>query len=656
MLTPSQYEHLCDDIAVLYGQLEESIIQDMARRMMKMGYVSDSTAWQAGLLQESGMLYEDILSEISLLTGQTSQELRRTFENAGITAVRNDQHYSGLLPGIAAAPRSMSDSALQILNAGYIKCAGNLRNLTLTTAVTSQQTFIQACNLAYMQTTSGLMDYQTAIRRAVQSAAASGSHVLYPSGHRDRLDVAVRRAVLTGFGQTARQIALQNAQDLECDLMEITAHSDSRPSHAEWQGQIVSLSGRKGYLTLNDIGYGSPDGFGGVNCRHDWFPFFEGVSVRAYSDERLRELREPHIDIGDGNLYTDYEITQKQRYYERQIREKKRQVIAADAAGDKAEFQKKSVQLKTAEQKLKDFCKLTGFQNDKSRTWVNGFGRSISQKAVHANKNYRNPPSAPSPPSVPKSPKPSSPSGSAARSLTNPAGSGIMNARKDSSSDKIQWPAKGKNLSKEDFRTLRDYAASKGVALTGFKTSDADVQLIKDELDSISQIVKMFPELLGNNRKPLTFALDEYMDSNDFAITNRRMPNVVRLNADAFRNLEKLKEEYGKLVQNGWFVQGTDYKSIVKHELGHLYQAVHHIRDDEIIRIAMKASETNNKSELFQFLKKYLSAYSSDFSDGSEIISEVFSDFFSNARPTKFSLEFMKELLKGREDNDSGQT
>lgn len=397
MLTPLQYNALCDEIAVLYAGLENSIIEDMTKRIVRMGFVSDSSAWQTRMLMESGMLYEDILAEIAQRTGQTDRQIRELFQNAGIQAVRNDNFYyrqAGLV-----VPRTMSDSALQVLNAGYQKCSGSLKNLTLTTANTSQQIFIQACNLAYMQTISGTMDYNTAVRHAVQSAAGNGAVVRYPSGHQDKLDVAVRRAVLTGVGQTVRQISFQNAKDFDCDLMEISAHAGARPSHAEWQGQIVSLSGRRGYLTLDAIGYGTADGFGGVNCRHDWFPFFEGFSERAYSDERLRELAEHKTTI-DGVDYSDYELSQKQRYYERQIREKKRQVLAAqvqkdnaqtsaDAAAADAEFQKKSVQLKQAEQKLKDFLHQTGFLNDSSRVWVDGFGRSQAQKAVWANRKYQ---------------------------------------------------------------------------------------------------------------------------------------------------------------------------------------------------------------------------------------------------------------------------
>ena len=401
MLSPYEYDHLCDQLIKLYDDLDKAVINDMVRRMMRMGKVSNTTAWQAKQLQESGLLYEDVLSEIAKCTDATSAQVRSLFEDAGVECIRNDNQYykAAGLEGIV----KMSDAALQTLNAGYVKCQGELQNLTLTTANTAQAAYINACNLASMEVSSGTMDYGTAIRRAVESAAEEGTWILYPSGHKDRLDVAVRRSTLTGVGQTVRQLSVINANDMDCDLMEITAHAGARPSHAEWQGQLVSLSGKNAgrridgarVYSLREIGYGTGDGFGGWNCRHDWYPFFEGISSRAYSDRRLQELNAKCIEY-DGKMYTEYEIDQMQRSLERDVRKCKRKVSAADAAVKNAAddaiekqmqelFTTESVKLKKAEKKLDTFLSQTG-NLDTTRTWVNGFGRSTAQKAVWANK------------------------------------------------------------------------------------------------------------------------------------------------------------------------------------------------------------------------------------------------------------------------------
>ncbi len=394
MLSPEYYDRLCDDLIKLYADLDNAIISDIVRRLMKNGEMTETAKWQAKQLQESGMVYDDILAEIASRTDATKNHVKTLFEDAGVQAVKNDNvvYKAAGLEGII----KLSPAAMQTLNAGYAKCSGDLSNLTLTTANTAQQAYITACNNAYMQISSGAFDYNTAIRNAVKAAAKDGTEVLYPSGHRDKLDVAVRRSVLTGVGQTCRQLSLINAQDMGCDLMEITAHSTARPSHAEWQGQLVSLSGRKGYLSLKDIGYGTGDGFGGWNCRHDWYPFFEGISVRNYTEERLREMNAKNIEY-NGKKYTEYEISQMQRKFERDIRSLKREAVAYDTARNNApddkvkqqfsdDFTTISVKLKNKERQLRDFLEKTGQLPDNARTQVLGFGRSTAQKTVWAEK------------------------------------------------------------------------------------------------------------------------------------------------------------------------------------------------------------------------------------------------------------------------------
>lgn len=230
-------------------------------------------------------------------------------------------------------------------------------------------------------------------------------------------------------------------------------------------------------------------------------------------------------------------------------------------------------------------------------------------------------------------------------SIDNSGGSGIINIRGNASSEIIEWFPKGEKISVEDFKELREYAKSKGILLQGFKTSDVDINLIKKSIDSITQVTDIFPELKGNEKKSLTLLLSDTMKANDFASTDENIGHIIKLNADAFRNSEKLEMEYQKLVNDKWFVQGTDSKAIVKHELGHLYQTVHNISDDEIMKIAMNSAGIDDKKALFSFLDNNLSKYSGSYKDGSEIISEVFSDYFGSKVPSDFSKKFMSELI-----------
>ena len=242
--------------------------------------------------------------------------------------------------------------------------------------------------------------------QAVRDTAASGLKIIqYDSGHADRVETAVRRAVLTGVGQTCREIGKMNAEENGCDLMELSAHAGARPEHAVWQGQLVDLTGRrtgeiidgKRVLSLSDIGYGLVTGFGGANCRHDWYPYFEGYSVPLYTQEYLEEINARNISY-NGKMYTRYEISQMQRAGERKIRSLKRRCVTYDEAVKNApddsvktamqkKFQDSAVKLKAAEQKLSEFCKETGQDRGRFREQVVGFGRSEAQRAVWANKN-----------------------------------------------------------------------------------------------------------------------------------------------------------------------------------------------------------------------------------------------------------------------------
>lgn len=373
MLTPDYYESCVDDILKLYAQLEDDIISDIVRRMMKTGIVTESAKHQAEMLQNAGLLYDDILSEIAKRTDATSQHVKALFEDAGVRTVNFDNQIYRAVGRVPVDIRQ-SPAMRQTLESGYRKTLGNMQNLTLTTANMAQSTYYSACNQAYMQVVSGAFSYQEAIKKAIQKTAQDGAFVLYPSGHRDRVDVAVRRSVLTGVGQTCREIGLMNAEENDCDLMELSAHFGARPTHAEWQGQIVSLSGRKGYLSLDSIGYGTGDGFGGWNCRHDWFPYFEGYSRRNYTDSYLKSLNEKNIEY-NGEKYSQYEISQIQRKYEREIRSAKREKVAFDTAvKESADPELKSVmqsgsdyanqQIKDKQAKMRDFINQTGQSRD----------------------------------------------------------------------------------------------------------------------------------------------------------------------------------------------------------------------------------------------------------------------------------------------------
>ena len=193
MLLPEYLEVVPEGIVELYSKLDETITRDIVRRLVKIGGVSATADWQIQRLQESGVLLDDIIHRVSQLTDASDQQVKALFEDAGVQAVEIDRSIYQAA-GLSPPPLRKSLGAMQILQAGMQKTAGHWRHLSMTTAIATQQAYINAVTLSEMQVESGAFDYVTAIRNAVRSAAESGTEVLYPTGHRDKLDVAVRRA------------------------------------------------------------------------------------------------------------------------------------------------------------------------------------------------------------------------------------------------------------------------------------------------------------------------------------------------------------------------------------------------------------------------------------------------------------------------------
>ena len=392
MITPNYLEYQLD-LLQTHTQLQESLWRDIIRRMLKTDLsITDTAAWQIEKLQQAGMMYPDIVKMIKTL-----------FQAAGIEVFNYDDTLlakAGLDP---KAIKHLSPAMRNILEAALQKTCTDAINLTKTTAVTSQSLYISACDLAHQQVASGSFSYQQAITNGIKSASQQSLKVIYPSGHRSSLDAAIRRSVLTGVNQTAGQLQSMRANEYGVDLMEITAHDGARPSHAAWQGQLVSLSGRRGYLSLSDIGYGEVTGFMGANCRHNWYMFWEGISSRAYTPRQLKNFQ-THKVTYNGKEYLDSDGKKKQRELERDIRSTKQELVMLDEAMKqgvdlKIDFDDASDRLKKQREKLENFCNQTGFRLDPYRTQVHAaasssgiknFGRSVSQKAVWASKRQNN--------------------------------------------------------------------------------------------------------------------------------------------------------------------------------------------------------------------------------------------------------------------------
>lgn len=365
MLTPEQLAQIADKATIrkLYDQLQEDIIADMARRLSEMDFAGYTTMWELQKLEAINAERDYIVQRLAETTGKSKSEIIAILNTGCSTALGSDDKVYRLA-GYNPLPLAKSPALQALIWAGYKKTLGTFQNLTRTTANTATRQFEDALDRAYMQVTSGGMSYQQAVKGAVLDLAKNGlAAVQYPTGHVDYMDVAVRRAVLTGVNQTALKIQDARADEFGCDLVEVSAHYGARPTHAEWQGRIYSRSGksRKYKDFVETTGYGSGDGLGGWNCRHSFGPFFESISKPTYTEKDLRKINSKMVEY-NGQQMSLYDASQKQRANEREIRALKREQAGLEGAGQDASEVK--AKLRDAQAKQRDFCSQTGLRRD----------------------------------------------------------------------------------------------------------------------------------------------------------------------------------------------------------------------------------------------------------------------------------------------------
>lgn len=394
MLTPEYLMQAADPVVEIYSRVEQDILEDIARRVVKTGYFTDTAQWQLKKAKEFGYLQGNVQDILAKATGLSQKEVQKLMTAAGSKSLAfDDAIYKAA--GMSPVAVSQSPALMAMLLQGVDTTMALIGNYTKTTAKVSTVAFNSILDRAYIQIISGAFDPTTALKRAIKELATSGiEKIAYPSGATASIETAVRRAVTTGVNQSVAKLQLLRAEEMGCELVETSSHAGARPSHAEWQGKVFCIKGHhKRYGDFyRETGYGTGAGLCGWNCYHSFYPYFEGLSTPSFSHD-------PSKDAGRSND-EDYERQQKQRYYERKIREAKKECSTLDAAMKAAqsdelhdelykEFQRASVKLKQREARLREFIDETGRTRLRDREWTGTWNGSTSSKAVWANRKAK---------------------------------------------------------------------------------------------------------------------------------------------------------------------------------------------------------------------------------------------------------------------------
>lgn len=400
MFTPTEIEALPSAMEQLYRSLQLNIMSDLTDRLKANGEEITSAAdWQINRLYELGVSKDEIDSLIQSTLDVSDDEIDRIYDEVVKSGYARDEEFytsKGKEYISYAENKQLQQLVKAVKNqtkSEYRNITGSLgfavRNADNTLSFTPIADFYQrTLDNGVMQIASGAVDYNTVLKRAVKAMTDSGLRTVdYASGWSNRVDVAVRRALMTGFNQVVAKVNEDNAEQLGTEYFEVSYHRGARPTHQVWQGRVYS---KKELETV--CGLGTVTGLCGANCYHSYSPFMKGIDTPTYSEEELDRMNEEENTPKEynGKEYTAYEAQQRQRRLETAMRADRQQIeLLTQGGADYDTITGAKVRYFQRQDEYVKFSKAMGLPEQWERITVDGknaLGSKLPKKAGSVNK------------------------------------------------------------------------------------------------------------------------------------------------------------------------------------------------------------------------------------------------------------------------------
>ena len=375
---------MANKIAAHYVELEERIIQDIVRRIVKTGEVTSTADWQINRLKIIGYSSEDIEKMLKTTLNKSYPEMFELYDkvinweyvrnkdlyeqvNAEYIPFEKNKHLNQAINGIAQ--QSLEDLENITRSLGFYLDINGKKTMT-----PLSQVYTEHLDRACFDIVSGAFDYNSVLRRTVTQLTNSGLRPIdYVSGWHNRVDVAARRAVMTGLSQITGKITDYNAKKLGTEYFEVAWHAGSRPTHAVWQGKVWTKE-----QLVSVCGLGTVTGLLGANCYHEYYPFFPGISERNWTNQWLEEKNQEENKPKEfqGKEYTVYEAKQRQRQMETAMRAQREKVRALQKGkADQDEILAHKMKYQGQLNEYARFSKKMGLRQERERIYLDMKGR-----------------------------------------------------------------------------------------------------------------------------------------------------------------------------------------------------------------------------------------------------------------------------------------
>ena len=359
MLSEIDVENLIQPFADRQKAIEEYIINLIAKRVKEIGTMLPSDIYKLERLLKTGSDVREINKALARLTGLQEYQIKQVIKEVASDSYQDakpfyDYRHKPFIPLMQNEPLATVIEAIGLQTIAEYKNLANskmigfiirdLRHPNKLRFYNVQQTYKTVLDEAIQAVQSGVMDYNSAMRRTLKQLNNSGLKRMYwDSGYSQRLDSAVKRNILDGVRQINQEVHKITGEQFGADGYEITAHSLPAPDHAPFQGHMLAKAQYEKLQSSQDFVDVNGKHFAGVervlcqwNCKHFAYPVILGVSKPKYTDKQLQQIldnNEKGATIG-GKHYTGYELTQRQNELALKVRQMKDGQIMAVNAGD----------------------------------------------------------------------------------------------------------------------------------------------------------------------------------------------------------------------------------------------------------------------------------------------------------------------------------
>ena len=397
-------ELLTERLVNRINMANEFFLIKIGENVKKIRGLTPTQAHQLIQILKYGGNYEEIVNEILRLTNLNIQDIDAIFnEMAKKDYAFAEQFYK--YRGVEYVPYNQNKALLRQVNAlasitkqemfnyaratnlGYsIKdLQGNIKFVGL------KEVYDRILDTAVLNVGTGVDTFDNAMSKIMKDIGGSGLKTVdYASGRSIRLDSIARMHLKGALRTLHNEVQKQVGEEFDFDGYEISVHSNPAVDHEKTQGRQFSI---EEYEKLNNgleakdykgntytLDHDHKNGFRPIStmsCYHYAFSIVLGVNKPEYSEEQLQKIIDDNDKgaIIDGKHYTNYEITQLQRSFERKIRKQKDIQILAKESGNKELVKESQDRITQLTNKYKEISKISGLPTRMDRLKVAKYRR-----------------------------------------------------------------------------------------------------------------------------------------------------------------------------------------------------------------------------------------------------------------------------------------